>query len=94
VKGFLSTNDFAFLDNKPTYDIPFTDPKLLRDVLGNPTLRAILPGELTGVPQRRPLRDAVLSQGPMLIPIGLALLMIAALFSFSRSCRKEADAIE
>jgi|tagenome__1003787_1003787.scaffolds.fasta_scaffold20964022_2 hypothetical protein len=94
VKGFLSTNDFAFLDNKPTYDIPFTDPKLLRDVLGNPTLRAILPGELTGVPQRRTLRDAVLSQGPMLIPIGLALLMIAALFSLSRSNQKEADAIE
>jgi hypothetical protein len=85
VKRFLATDDFAALDNKPTFDIPFTDAGLLRDTLRNPTLRAILPAELTGVQQHHRMRNMVLSQGPMLIPLGLALLMIVALFWVSRS---------
>jgi hypothetical protein len=92
VKTFLATNDLAALDKKPTFDIPFPDAAKLRDLLTNPSLRAILPPELTGVEQRRPVRSTVLSQGPMLIPIGLALLMIAAMFSLSRSARQESDA--
>ena len=90
VKAFLATNDFAALDKKPTFDIPFPDAGMLRDLLTNPALRAILPPELNGVAQRRPVRDAVLSQGPMLIPIGLALLVIAGM-TLLRSGR-DADA--
>jgi hypothetical protein len=63
----------------------------LRDWLTLPALRAILPAELTGVEQRRPLRNAILSQGPMLIPIGLALLLLAGMASLSRSGREEVD---
>jgi len=91
VKAFLSTNDFAALDKKPAFDIPFPDGKLLRDLLTNPALQSILSPELTGIEQHRPLRDAILSQGPMLIPIGLAVLMIVAMFSLSRSGREESD---
>ena len=78
-------------DKKPAFDIPFPDGKLLRDLLTNPVLQSILSPELTGIEQHRPLRDAILSQGPMLIPIGLAVLMIAAMFSLSRSGREESD---
>ena len=89
VKAFLATNDFAALQNKPTFDIPFPDAAILRDWLTNPHLRAILPAELTGVEQRRPVRNAILSQGPMLIPIGLALMLLAAMAAFTRRERAE-----
>jgi hypothetical protein len=91
VRAFLATNDFAALDNKPAFDIPFPDARTLRDLLTNPSLRAILPAELTGVAQRRPVRDAILSQGPLLVPIGLALLLIAAMASLSKPICEEPD---
>jgi hypothetical protein len=78
IKGFLATNDFAYLDNKPTFDIPFPFPEQLRDLLREPAVRAILPPQLTGAPDNRKIEPAILSQGPMLIPVGLALFMIAA----------------
>jgi len=89
VRAFFATKDFAALDNKPTFDIPFPDARTLRDLLTSPSLRAMLPGELTGVEQRRPLRDAILSQGPMLIPIGLALLLIVAMASLANPALEE-----
>jgi len=90
VRNFLATNDFDSLNNKPTFDIPFPNAEMLRDLLSNPSLRAILPGELTGLELRRPVRNAILSQGPMLIPIGLALLMIAAMRALSAAGREQA----
>jgi hypothetical protein len=89
VKAFLATNDFGALDNKPTFAIPFPDAQALRDLLSNPSLRAILPPELTGVQQRRPMRDVILSQGPMLIPIGLALLLLSAMALLPRPKRED-----
>src|SRR5262249_37995998 len=93
VKRFLATGDYAALDKKPdSFDIPFPSGETLRAWLSIPALRAILPGELTGVEQHHPVRNAILSQGPMLIPIGLALLMLAALVSLSQS-RRRADEV-
>jgi hypothetical protein len=92
VKTFLTTNDFAALDNKPTFDIPFPDARALRELLGNPSLRAILPPELTGVERHRPVRRALLSQGPMFIPIGLALLLLAASWPLLLSKRERSQA--
>jgi hypothetical protein len=92
VRRFLATGDYAAIDKKPdSFDIPFPSGQTLRDWLTLPALRAILPAELTGVEQRRPLRNAILSQGPMLIPIGLALLLLAGMASLSRSGREEVD---
>jgi hypothetical protein len=94
VKRFLATGDYAALDKKPdSFDIPFPSGETLRDLLTNPTLRAILPAELTGANQRRPVRDTVLSQGPMLIPIGLSLLMIAGMNALARSGREMPTAL-
>jgi hypothetical protein len=92
VKRFLATGDYGALDKKPeSLDIPFPSGAVLRELLTNPALRAILPPELTGEKPHRPLRDAVLSQGPMLIPIGLALLLIMATASLANPGRDEGD---
>lgn len=88
VRTFLATGDYAALDKKPeSLDIPFPSGAQLRDLLTNPTLRAILPPDLTGGKPHRPLRDAVLTHGPMLIPIGLALLLIVAMASLANPAR-------
>jgi hypothetical protein len=81
VKQFLLTGDYTALDKRPdSFDIPFPSGAALRDMLANPALRSILLPELTGGgKQHRPLRDAALSQGPMLIPLGLAMLILAAM---------------
>jgi hypothetical protein len=92
VKRFVTTGDFGALDKKPeSLDIPFPSAAVLRELLTNPALRAILPPELTGEKPHRPLRDAVLSQGPMLIPIGLALLLLVATASLAEPARDERD---
>jgi len=92
VRRFVTTGDYAALDKKPeSLDIPFPSAATLRELLTNPALRAILPPELTGEKPRRPLRDAVLSQGPLLIPIGLALLLIVATASLANPDRNERD---
>jgi hypothetical protein len=92
VKKFVVTGDYAALDKKPeSLDIPFPSGAALRELLINPALRAILPPELTSEKPHRPLRDAVLSHGPMLIPIGLALLLIVATSSLASPDRDERD---
>jgi hypothetical protein len=78
VKNFIATGDFAHLSGKPFLHIPFPSAERLRDLLSDPKLRAILPPALTGAPERNRLKLAVLSQGPLLLPLGLALLLIAA----------------
>jgi uncharacterized membrane protein len=92
VRTFLATGDYAALDKKPeSLDIPFPSGAVLRELLTNPALRAILPPELTGEKPHRPLRDAVLTHGPMLIPIGLALLLIVAMAWLANPARDEGD---
>ena len=94
VRRFLATGDYAALDKKPdSYDIPFPSGETLRDLLTSPALRAILPAELTGAKERRPLRDMVLAQGPLLIAIGLALLMIVGMNVLARR-REDADGLK
>jgi hypothetical protein len=77
VKSFLATGDFAHLSGKPTLHIPYPSAERLRDLLNDPKLRTILPPALTGAPERNRVKAAVLSQGPLLLPLGLALLLIA-----------------
>jgi hypothetical protein len=78
VKGFIATGDFAHLSGKPFLHIPYPSAERLRDMLNDPKLRAILPPALTGAPERNRLKLAMLSQGPLLLPLGLALLLLAA----------------
>jgi hypothetical protein len=82
VKNFLMTGDFAHLDNKPKLQIPHFSAERLRELLSQPALRAILPAALTGAAEQRGVKAAILSQGPMLIPLGLALMMMAALAAY------------
>jgi hypothetical protein len=78
VKSFIATGDFAHLSGKPFLHIPYPSAERLRDMLNDPTLRAILPPALTGAPERNRLKLAMLSQGPLLLPLGLALMLLAA----------------
>ena len=89
VKNFVATGDFAHLAGKPQLHIPFPSAERLRELLSDPKLRAILPAALTGAPEGR-VKTLILSQGPMLLPLGLALLMFAALAVHRR--RASADA--
>jgi hypothetical protein len=83
VKNFVSTGDSAHLSGKPHLHIPFPSDERLRELLSEPKLRAILPPALTGAPEGR-VKTAILSQGPMLLPLGLALLSFAALALYRR----------
>jgi hypothetical protein len=78
VKSFIATGDFAHLSGQPLLHIPYPSAERLRDMLNDPKLRAILPPALTGAPERNRLKLAMLSQGPLLLPLGLALLLLAA----------------
>ena len=78
VKNFISTGDFAHLAGKPHLHIPFPSAERLAELLSDPKLRAILPAALTGAPEGR-AKTLILRHGPMLLPLGLALLMFAAL---------------
>jgi hypothetical protein len=78
VKGFLATGDFAHLAGKPLLHIPYPSAERLHDLLSDPKLRAILPAALTGAPERNRVKLAILRSGPLLLPLGLALLLIAA----------------
>ena len=78
MKSFIATGDFAHLSGKPLLHIPLASAERLRELLSDPKLRAILPPALTGAPERNRLKLATLSQGPLLLPLGLALLLLAA----------------
>ena len=77
VRKFVETGDFAHLAGKPQLHIPFPSAERLRDLLADPKLRAILPPALTGAPESR-AKTVILTHGPMLLPLGLALLLLAA----------------
>jgi hypothetical protein len=90
VRKFVETGDFAHLADKPQLHIPFPSAERLRDLLAEPKLRAILPPALTGAPERR-ARTAILTHGPMLLPLGLALLMLAGLACLRSRRQPSAD---
>ena len=91
VKNFVSTGDFTHLAGKPHQHIPFPSAERLRELLSDPQLRAILPAALTGAPEGR-MKTVILSQGPMLLPLGLALLMLAGLAARRRRAAASGDA--
>jgi hypothetical protein len=89
LKAYLATGDFAHLRDKPPFHTPSAAPDHVAAVVNDPALRAVLPPSLFGRIEATPLRDAVLKIGPMLTPIGLALLALA-LAALGR--RREEDA--
>lgn len=76
---FLATGDFAAISGKPFFDIPFPSAEALRTFATDPTIRAILPRPLLGEPERRGAKTFVLANGPLLIPLGLAIFLVAAI---------------
>jgi hypothetical protein len=79
---FLTTGDFAALTNKPPFHIPYPSAERLREIVADPALRAILPPELMNRPeQANRLRTFALRQGPLLLPIGIALFLLAGLLA-------------
>jgi hypothetical protein len=85
VRSFVATGDFAHLAGKPFLHIPYPSPERLRDMLGDPKLRAILPPALTGAPESNRVKVAILRSGPLLLPLGLTLLLLAAAISIFRN---------
>ncbi|MBV8837579.1 MAG: hypothetical protein JO000_13640 [Alphaproteobacteria bacterium] len=85
LKTYLASGDFGALQNKPELDVPYPDIAFLRDTVSDPVIRAILPPELLGKsePDIR-LKTRTLRYGRLLMPIGLALLVIAALLMMAR----------
>jgi hypothetical protein len=77
VKSFLASGDFAHLRDKPPMHVPYPSAERLRDILSDPVIREILPPTLLGKEAPRRLDRAVRGYGPHLVPIGLALLLIA-----------------
>jgi hypothetical protein len=90
VRKFVETGDFAHLAGKPPLHIPFPSAERLRDLLSDPKLRAILPPALTGAPEPR-AETVILTHGPMLLPLGLVLLMLAGLAAYRRRAVASAD---
>jgi hypothetical protein len=78
VKSFVATGDFAHLSGKPFLHLPLPSAERLHDLLSDPKLRAILPPALTGAPESNRAKIAILRAGPLLLPLGLALLLLAA----------------
>lgn len=77
--NYLATGDFAHLSNKAPFDIPHPSAEFLRDIVTDPVIRAILPPSLFGKSDQSRFDAVALRQGPSLIPIGLALLLLALL---------------
>jgi hypothetical protein len=85
---FLTTGDVAALANKPPFHIPYPSAERLREIVADPALRAILPPELMNRPeQANRLRAFALRQGPLLLPIGIALFLVAGLLAGRFSAR-------
>jgi hypothetical protein len=86
VRNYLATGDFAEID-KPGQQIPYPSPLRLHELLSDPQLRSILPPALSGKqddPQSptqwlvERVKRAALVGGPLLIPLGIGLLVLAA----------------
>jgi hypothetical protein len=86
LKSFLATGDFSALADKPLFQIPFPSAEYLRDTASDPIIRSILPPDLMNRPDpESKLKGVAIRQGQLLMPIGLALLMIALLLGAAAS---------
>jgi hypothetical protein len=85
VRSFVASGGFAHLAGKPFLHIPYPSAERLRDLLSDPKLRAVLPPALTGAPESSRVKVAILRSGPMLLPLGLALLLLAAAIAIRRT---------
>lgn len=79
VKRYIQSGDASVLDNKPPFHIPYPTADRLIELLSDQSIRAILPPVLLGQEDRNVLKSFVLKRGPLLIPLGLALLLAGAL---------------
>jgi hypothetical protein len=77
LKHFLQTGDDSLLMKLRNPQVVDPYPEILRDVSSDPLIQSILPPELMGKPQPQRPRDAVLSGGPMLLPLGAGLFFLA-----------------
>jgi hypothetical protein len=76
VRSFMATGDFAHLRDKPPMHIPYPDAARLRDALADPVIRGILPAAISTDVRQIHIVRATLRYGHVLIPLGLALLLI------------------
>lgn len=84
LKRYLATGDFAALADKPRFQIPYPSAERLRDTISDPIIRMILPPDLLNHPEPpQKLKGVALRQGHLLLPIGLALLLVAALLALA-----------
>lgn len=98
VRRFLETGEFAHLASNPAPLIPYPSSERLRDLLSDATIRCILPPVLVAPCGDAPnlifarhtralttfAKKALLGYGPMLLPIGVALLIIGFIMVASR----------
>ena len=89
LKRFIATGDASALQNKPMSDIPYPIPEKLMAIASDPAVRAILPAHLRGEPETHTRRDVVLHHGAVLIPLGLALFMVAGAVGRTRMRPRE-----
>jgi len=88
---FLATGDFSWLSNKPEFHVPLPWPDRLRDIVTDPIIRRILPAELLGQPAPEKLRGFILRRGPLLMPIGIASMLVAGLLAGAGRKRRADD---
>jgi hypothetical protein len=84
---FLATGDFSALAGKPQFHIPYPAAEPLRDWVTDPAIRSILPDPLFGQPDRDRLKASTLHNGPLLLPVGFALFIVATLLAGIRRPR-------
>jgi hypothetical protein len=89
VRGYLATHDPAFLDDTKLFDLPYPDPVRLRLLLDDPSIRAVLPSQLTtGQPETGALQEfkqGLMASWPGFAALGVVLFLLAGL----RSARNE-----
>jgi hypothetical protein len=103
LKDYLRTGDFADLASGPAGYIPYPSAERLRDMLAQPSIREMLPPSLRDEPEpvdRGPGLEAwihrataafersALGEGPLLLPIGIALFFVVALGAYARASRE------
>jgi hypothetical protein len=85
LRRFLATGDKTALENQPQFHIPYPVAPPLIAWLSDPAIRPILPRALTGEDDARGVKALLLKRGPLLLPLGLALFMIALLMAWRRA---------
>ena len=90
LKRFLATGEAAALENQPQFHIPYPVAPPLIEWLSDPAIRAILPHELLGRGDDSAFKAVVLKRGPLLLPLGLALFMVATM----AACRRTRSSVK